>query len=206
MEIMFENHTANLFLFTSNRNIEEAMAFKKEISASIDSIKMISQTAEWSLLMTFGFWQGKRKEGKLFGADSANPMHSSGPLVKVLYLIWFRSLNQFKATWNCHQEGPALECSSCWYSISSTKCTSKIMTRASKWELVSVQSWLQCASIYTLKVCFKLVLIRLIVLKLLRQKNLFILKIIGNVQQTWHFCCKAGGVFYFFPVSVVQKI
>lgn len=55
LKIMFENHTANLFLFTSNRNIEEAMAFKKEISASIDSIKMISQTAEWSLLMTFGF-------------------------------------------------------------------------------------------------------------------------------------------------------
>lgn len=37
LKIMFENHTANLFLFTSNRNIEEAMAFKKETSASIDS-------------------------------------------------------------------------------------------------------------------------------------------------------------------------
>lgn len=35
------------------------MAFRKEISASIDSIKMASQTAEWSLLMTFGFCQGK---------------------------------------------------------------------------------------------------------------------------------------------------
>lgn len=48
---------------------------------------MMSQTAEWSLLMTFGFCQGKRKEGKLFGGDSANPKGSSTPLVKVLYLI-----------------------------------------------------------------------------------------------------------------------
>lgn len=36
MKITFENHTPNLFLFASNRNIGEAMAFKKEISASID--------------------------------------------------------------------------------------------------------------------------------------------------------------------------